>query len=303
MQLEQLNHIIKVAKHRNISNASKELLISQSALSQSILKLEKELNITIFDRKRNGVTPTIDGQNIIDHAIEVLKKVECITDYAKTLNTRKKSIKIGVIEGLHLNFISNLLEKLKKQFLNINFEFIELSSLNICKKLIHGELDLGLLAIYDETNKFKKQIKFKNVKKIDMCVFLSKNSHLANEEKIYPGEIINEIFITYNGEYMNDFFSRYQEKYGYFKELITTKNNETISKVVKDNLAIAIEIKPEIKNKYYIETGDIIAKPLMLDASFKEDYLGIAYLYSEDFIIDKNKKKLIKILENELSTL
>ncbi|HIW34227.1 MAG TPA: LysR family transcriptional regulator, partial [Candidatus Paenibacillus intestinavium] len=40
----------EVALHKNISKAAQELYLTQSAVSQAILKLEKELDITLFYR-------------------------------------------------------------------------------------------------------------------------------------------------------------------------------------------------------------------------------------------------------------
>lgn len=301
MQIEQLNYIISVAAKGNISKASKELSISQSALSQSIIKLEKEINVQIFNRHRSGVTVTKNGQFIIDSAIEIIKKTDQLINLTNNINNNVEKITIGVIEGLHFNFIPKLFSKLKETFIHTDFEFIELSSLNICKELLNKNLDLGVLAIYDETRKYTEKINCIKIKKINMYAFLSKESDLASKKNIYPSDLKNKTFITYNGEYMNWFFSKYKKTYGDFEELITTKNNHTINKAVKDNLAIAIEVEEEITNKEYIDTGDIIAKPLVLNESFYKDFIGIGYLYNKDSTLDKNKKKLIEMLRNELS--
>lgn len=304
IQLEQLLYIIEVANQGKISQAAEKLLISQSALSQSILKLEDELNIKIFKRHRNGVTPTKEGQFIINHAIELKKIVDNIETFSKTVNSDKyNDIKIGVVEGLHLNFIPNFFSKLRKQFPYTNFGFTELNSVNICKELINKNIDIGLLAIYDQTKVHKEKIKFIKLRKINMYVFVSKYSDLANKDVLYPEDLSNESFITYNGEYMNWFFSKYKNRYGQFNELMTTKNNTMISKAVKDNIAIAIEVDTEIKNKNYIDTGDIIAKPLKLDDSFYNNYLGLGYLPDNKKMTNKGLDEIINILENEVLNL
>ena len=52
MDLKQLEYIVEIAKEKNITHAAEKLFISQSALNQQLLKLEKELGTQLFHRSR-----------------------------------------------------------------------------------------------------------------------------------------------------------------------------------------------------------------------------------------------------------
>ena len=52
IELEQLKQLIAFAKYGTLSKAAEELYISQPALSRSIQKLEKTLEVELFDRKK-----------------------------------------------------------------------------------------------------------------------------------------------------------------------------------------------------------------------------------------------------------
>ncbi|GAB3042193.1 LysR family transcriptional regulator [Virgibacillus ainsalahensis] len=298
MQFEQLKYIVSVAHHKNISKAAKELSISQSALSQSILKLESELKIEIFQRNRNGVTITKTGEFVINTATEILEKADKIFSFSNSKSVQKKALNIGIISGLHLPFIPNLFSKLKREFPYLDVELFEFSSLKIIKALMDTNIDLGILAIYEETEQYQKKINFIEIQKINMFVFLSKKSPLSSKRALTPTDLKHETFITYNGEYMNWFFSKYRQLYGEFEELLTTQNNQTISETVKNNLAIAIEVEPEIYNNRYVNSGDIVVKPLILNGDFNEGHLGIGYLNNK--ILPPDMMSFIQILENEL---
>ena len=58
MTLQQLKYAVKVAEKLSINEAAKELYISQPSLSNAIISLEKELQLTIFLRTNRGVTVT-----------------------------------------------------------------------------------------------------------------------------------------------------------------------------------------------------------------------------------------------------
>ena len=64
-----LYHIFyTVSRTGNISQAAKELYISQPAISHAIKKLENNLDTTLFKRSSRGVTLTPDGQLLYEKA-------------------------------------------------------------------------------------------------------------------------------------------------------------------------------------------------------------------------------------------
>ena len=55
MTLQQLKYVVTVAEKGTLSEAAKELFVSQPALTKAIKELEDEMNITIFNRTNKGV--------------------------------------------------------------------------------------------------------------------------------------------------------------------------------------------------------------------------------------------------------
>ncbi|WP_247900895.1 LysR family transcriptional regulator [Paenibacillus pabuli] len=54
MNLEQLEYVVEIAKTQSFSAASEHLHVTQSAISQSIHRLENELGMILFERSRHG---------------------------------------------------------------------------------------------------------------------------------------------------------------------------------------------------------------------------------------------------------
>jgi DNA-binding transcriptional LysR family regulator len=70
--LRQLEYFVAVARERHFARAAETCYVSQPALSTSIAKLERELNITLINRGQNfeGLTP--EGERLVVWAKRVL---------------------------------------------------------------------------------------------------------------------------------------------------------------------------------------------------------------------------------------
>ena len=72
MDLKQIEYILKIAEEQNITHAAEKLFITQSALNQQLLKLEKELGTPLFYRSRTDWHPTPAGEIYLNAAKDIL---------------------------------------------------------------------------------------------------------------------------------------------------------------------------------------------------------------------------------------
>lgn len=96
MEKTQLMYVTAAAKHGNITKAAEELCISQPSLSNQIIKLENELNIKLFERKRHRVELTEAGRAFVESSLPILnsfRKLEQLMGEYASMN--KGSINIG----------------------------------------------------------------------------------------------------------------------------------------------------------------------------------------------------------------
>jgi DNA-binding transcriptional LysR family regulator len=76
MELRHLRTIAAVAKHRSLTKAGEELYLTQSAISQQISRLERELGVEVFRRTSRSVELTAEGRVILGYAQRVLTEVD-----------------------------------------------------------------------------------------------------------------------------------------------------------------------------------------------------------------------------------
>ena len=93
MTLQQLRYITMVAEKGTISEAAKELFISQPSLTNAIRELEQEMQVTIFHRTNKGVTITAEGDEFLAYARQILDQVGLMQE--RYLNVNERNPKIG----------------------------------------------------------------------------------------------------------------------------------------------------------------------------------------------------------------
>ena len=76
MNFEQLQYVKAVVEFKSITIASQQLFVTQSAISQSITALEKELNVVLFHRSRHGTIPTEDGLWLLPKLMDIFQKTQ-----------------------------------------------------------------------------------------------------------------------------------------------------------------------------------------------------------------------------------
>ncbi|OON87885.1 LysR family transcriptional regulator [Oribacterium sp. C9] len=72
MDLKSLENIISIYDEESISKAAEKMYITQSALNQQLLKLEKELGTALFERRYHKMIPTFSGRLYVSAAKKIL---------------------------------------------------------------------------------------------------------------------------------------------------------------------------------------------------------------------------------------
>lgn len=131
-----------VASTLNFSEASKQLFISQSAVSQSIKTLEKKLDQVLFIRSTKKVQLTPEGEILMRHiepAMNLIQKGEAQLLEAATTGGQ---IRIGASDTICRYFLIPYLKRFHKAFPNAHIKVINQTSVKCAELLKNGLVDL-----------------------------------------------------------------------------------------------------------------------------------------------------------------
>ena len=99
MRIEQLEYIAAVTQHGSLRRASERLHISQPALSEAVTKLERELGVTLLDRRRSGARISRQGRHLLQNMVEVLEAVDRLRTAAGDQSASSRLVRIGTVDA------------------------------------------------------------------------------------------------------------------------------------------------------------------------------------------------------------
>lgn len=272
MTLQQLRYIVTVAETGNITEAAKRLFISQPSLTNAIRELEKEMQITIFNRTNKGVSISNEGDVFLSYARQILEQTNLLEE--KFLHKREQRAKFSV-SCQHYSFAVNAFVDVIREFGGNTYDFIlrETQTYEIIEDVSRLKSEIGILYTSSKNEevllKLIKQngLKFEELFVARPHVFICSEHPLANKSILTLSELEEYPYLSFEqGDYNSFYFS---------EEILSTldrkKNIKVRDRATLFNLVIGL-------NGYTVSTGiiskelngeNIIAKPLAVDELMK----------------------------------
>ena len=260
MTFEQLSYFIATVENDTFFDAACEMNISQSSLSKQIMKLEKELDLTLFDRTTRSATLTQAGEFFYNEAKQLIEHykltLENIENF-KSLHENKLHIAVLPIQTQYnLNALFN---SFRKENPDIELQITEVEDDRLIEGISKNEYDL---IIARETMFDKSQFTTYQLAKDELIAAISSEHKLSQRDKLTFDDIKNENFIL-----MNPYTSIYKLCINKLKEnnidanIIRTARTESIIGSVAINEGISLLPKSNFEVFHQKNINTISLKP------------------------------------------
>ena len=192
--LQQLRYVQKIMEKGSLSEAAKDLSITQSGLSLSISQLEKDLGVDLFDRVKNGVVPTAECERLAVLSKKVLAGAYEIEQEFSKRESEKTSLNIGAMP--HCLVEIPLFDYLSKNRGNLSWFGLEIyAPTTIYHEVSEGikRMGIGYTTKLFESNR-KRTFQEVGVESFEICripidVFLPANHPLADRDVLSEKEL------------------------------------------------------------------------------------------------------------------
>lgn len=155
MNLRDLKYIIAVADTHHFGRAAERCFVSQPTLSGQIKKLEEELGVAIFERTNRAVTVTPIGEEILQHARQMIEQAEAMVQLALAhQDPMAGPLRVGAIPTLSPYLMPLILLPLKQQHPQMRLILSEEMTDTLLSRLHNYEIDAALLATAADEDDF-----------------------------------------------------------------------------------------------------------------------------------------------------
>lgn len=146
MTLTELSYVVALAQEQHFGRAAERCHVSQPTLSIAVKKLEEELEVTLFERCKNGVQITPLGERIVAMAGGVLHQVVAIKDAAAADREQLQGpLALGTLPTIGPYLLPQFIPLLQKTAGQLSLYVEEGSQDSLALKLRNGELDAILV--------------------------------------------------------------------------------------------------------------------------------------------------------------
>ncbi|WP_319524024.1 hydrogen peroxide-inducible genes activator [uncultured Desulfosarcina sp.] len=143
----QLEYLIAVDRHGSFSKAAEKCFVTQPTLSMQIQKMEAELGVSLFDRRRKPVQATPLGQLVIERAYRALQEFKAIAEVVREQQeTLAGELRLGIIPTLGPYLLPRFIPDMLARYAGVRVTVREMLVADIVADLRRDMLDVGIAA-------------------------------------------------------------------------------------------------------------------------------------------------------------
>ena len=249
-----------VATTLSFSEASKQLFISQSAVSQSIKALEKKLDQTLFIRSTKRVQLTPEGEILLRHVEPAMNLIKRGESQLIESAISGGQIRIGASDTICRYFLVPFLERFHKECPNAHIKVTNQTSLKCVELLENGQVD-QIVTNYPNSNlsnlySVKKIARFQDVFVANDSFAELKNKKITLKELLkHPILMLDRQSTT--SEFLHNLFQQHQLD---LVPEIELSSNDLLIDLAKIGLGIAFIpdfcMAQDSKDLFFVETEE-----------------------------------------------
>ncbi len=143
MELRQLHYFVTLAEELHFGRAAAREHIVQSALSQQLQRLERELGVLLLDRTTHHVELTPPGSAFLIEARQILAHLDRAARAAQCAARPAAVFRVGVVDASY-DSMPQILHQVQERYPDLEIHQVEAGVPEQFRLLGDGRLDVGL---------------------------------------------------------------------------------------------------------------------------------------------------------------
>jgi DNA-binding transcriptional LysR family regulator len=143
VELRQLRYFVTLAEELHFGRAAAREHIVQSALSQQVQRLERELGVRLLERSTHHVSLTAAGAVFLVEARQILAHVDRAAGIARSADGLSPALRVGIIDASY-DSMPQILHEVQARYPGLVIHQVEAGVPEQYQQLIDGRLDVGI---------------------------------------------------------------------------------------------------------------------------------------------------------------
>jgi DNA-binding transcriptional LysR family regulator len=195
MELRHLRYFIAVAEEQSFTRAANRLYIQQGPLSKQIQKLETELGVILFDRKKHPIQLTAAGQAFLEESRAILEQLEQAVHKTQRIHQGELGyLTVGCTSSIANSIFPEILQTFWQRYPGVKLILQEEPSSLLIQKLRDSQNDLIFLYLYHELSE-ADDLETISLTPEQLVAVLPKNHPLAAKSQISLADLKDEEFV------------------------------------------------------------------------------------------------------------
>jgi LysR family transcriptional regulator, flagellar master operon regulator len=144
VDINLLRTFLEIARTRHFGKAAENLYLTQAAISARVKLLEETLGVSLFERHRNNIQLTKQGDKLVVYATEMLELWSRTTQEIR-VPQNYQDLTIAAPESVWSSKLNGLPNRLFKNIKTLQLNVVSLDSSQIIKRLLNRTIDIGFV--------------------------------------------------------------------------------------------------------------------------------------------------------------
>ncbi|MEU0985494.1 LysR family transcriptional regulator [Streptomyces sp. NPDC005953] len=194
----RLAYFAEVARHEHVTRAAQELGVPQSTLSRAVVRLERDLGVTLFARKGRTVSLTPAGRTFLASVERALGEVERAADSVRAdADPHAGKVAFGFLHTMGSETVPGLLRAFRADHPRVRFTLVQNYGEAMLGGLRTGELDLCLTSpVPDAPDLVARRLDEQRLRLV-----VPDDHRLAGRKRVRLAEAADEAFVTLESGY------------------------------------------------------------------------------------------------------
>ena len=202
MNILRMQYFVDVARLENMTRAAQQNYISQTAMSQQIANIERELEVKLFVRDKGRLKLTDAGRIFYERCEKILELYSSAVQETRAAYRDqfcRASVTVGVLTSTTVDFFEGIIDDFAAKYPDISVKLMQCSFPGMRSNMENGLLDCIICPEFNAVGIKNTQTAVLTRERVGLLV--SKKNPLARKNSVYVDEIKDEKIIMTAPEY------------------------------------------------------------------------------------------------------